>query len=144
MESAKGILFTPLFVFLSSSFAVLYSLRRKQDNCGALRRQSLLIREWSAKSQKLAHIHDPLVVLQGDGSYLQDEHGRRYLDSRNNVASIGHQHPIWVSAVCSQVALTNTNARYLHPLRQELVSELSKTLPKSLAMLVFKTQRERS
>jgi len=91
----------------------------------------------SAKSQKLSHSHDPLVVVRGDGSYLLDDTGTRYLDSRNNVASIGHQHPRWVKAVCDQVALTNTNARYLHPSRNQLAEELCSTLPEQLSVCVL-------
>jgi len=72
--------------------------------------------------------------MKGDGSYLINDRGQRYLDSRNNVASIGHQHPVWIAAVCRQVAETNTNARYLHPLRNQLAEELRKTLPKTLSM----------
>ena len=98
------------------------------------RKEELIHGRQSAKCQTLSHSHDPLVVVRGEGSYLIDELGRRFLDSRNNVASIGHQHPTWVEAVCKQLALTNTNARYLHPLRNQLVHELCETLPSSLCV----------
>lgn len=100
-------------------------------------KQNLLERRHAAKSQSVSHSHDPLIVMKGEGAFLIDEQGRRYLDSRNNVASIGHQHPIWVKAVCDQVALTNTNSRYLHPLRVELVERILQTLPSQLEVFVL-------
>jgi len=88
-------------------------------------------------SQKLAHMPVPLCIVQGDGNYLVDEAGVRYLDSRNNVASIGHQHPRWLAAVCAQLARTNTNARYLHPLREALVARLLALSPPHLTHVVL-------
>jgi len=88
-------------------------------------------------SQKLAHVPTPLCIVQGDGNYLVDDAGARYLDSRNNVASIGHQHPRWLAAVCAQLARTNTNARYLHPLREALVARLLALSPRHLTHVLL-------
>ena len=46
--------------------------------------------------------------------YLYDETGRAYLDAYNNVPLVGHSHPRVVRAVQEQMALLNTNTRYLH------------------------------
>ena len=48
--------------------------------------------------------------------YLFDEEGRQYLDAYNNVAHVGHCHPRVVKAAQDQIALLNTNTRYLHEL----------------------------
>lgn len=122
---------------VGSALALIYLKVCKQRTVKQEVSKSALIEgRRAAKSQKLAHSHDPLVVVRGEGCYLIDDSGARYLDSRNNVASIGHQHPVWVNAVCSQVALTNTNARYLHPLRHQLVEALYRTLPSQLKVYV--------
>ena len=46
--------------------------------------------------------------------YLYDETGRAYLDVYNNVPHVGHCHPRVVRAAQEQLALLNTNTRYLH------------------------------
>jgi 4-aminobutyrate aminotransferase-like enzyme/Ser/Thr protein kinase RdoA (MazF antagonist) len=56
----------------------------------------------------------PLHIIGGSRQYLYDADGRRYLDCVNNVAHVGHSHPIVVEAVYEQMALLNTNTRYLH------------------------------
>ena len=89
-----------------------------------------------ADVQRLAHgREDALVVVRGEGAYLVDEAGREYLDARNNVALVGHQHPVWVAAVSRQLALTNTNARYLHPSRAAFADKLRERLPPHLDVL---------
>jgi hypothetical protein len=35
----------------------------------------------------------PLHMVRGEGCYLWDDQGRRYLDCANNVAHLGHCHP---------------------------------------------------
>jgi 4-aminobutyrate aminotransferase / (S)-3-amino-2-methylpropionate transaminase / 5-aminovalerate transaminase len=45
-----------------------------------------------------------VTIVDGDGSYLFDDQGRRYLDfvTGYGVAALGHRHPRWVSAVTEQ------------------------------------------
>lgn len=66
-----------------------------------------------------------------------DETGRSYLDTRNNVAHCGHSHPRVVEAVQEQVAILNTNTRYLHPNVALLAKRLADTLPDSLEIVFF-------
>jgi len=35
----------------------------------------------------------PLHIVSGDGQYLFDEEGNRYLDCVNNIQHVGHCHP---------------------------------------------------
>lgn len=35
----------------------------------------------------------PIMVVRGEGTYLWDDAGTRYLDCINNVAHLGHCHP---------------------------------------------------
>ena len=57
---------------------------------------------------------NPLHIIRGFKQYLFDHLGRRYLDTVNNVAHVGHEHPRVVRAGQRQIGLLNTNTRYLH------------------------------
>lgn len=57
---------------------------------------------------------DPVHVVRGEGVWLWDAGGRRYLDCYNNVAHVGHCHPRVVEAIARQAATLNTHTRYLH------------------------------
>jgi 4-aminobutyrate aminotransferase-like enzyme len=56
---------------------------------------------------------DPLQVVRGEGVWLYDAAGRRYLDAYNNVPHVGHCHPRVVDAICRQARTLNTHTRYL-------------------------------
>ncbi len=79
----------------------------------------------------------PIKMVRGAGQYLIDQYGRKYLDTVNNVAHVGHEHPAVVRAGQQQMALLNTNSRYLHDTINELAEELLKTLPPELSVLHF-------
>lgn len=57
---------------------------------------------------------DPVHIVRGEGVYLFDAEGRRYVDMYNNVPSVGHCHPHVVEAVSTQLATLNVHNRYLH------------------------------
>ena len=79
----------------------------------------------------------PLRILRGERQYLIDDTGRRYLDTVNNVAHVGHEHPSVVRAGQQQMAVLNTNTRYLHENILYFAKELCATLPKELSVLHF-------
>jgi 4-aminobutyrate aminotransferase-like enzyme/Ser/Thr protein kinase RdoA (MazF antagonist) len=79
----------------------------------------------------------PLHIVRGDGVYLIDTEGRKYLDTVNNVNHVGHQHPKVVEAGQKQMALLNTNTRYLHEEILAYSEALLKKLPKELSVLHF-------
>lgn len=56
---------------------------------------------------------EPVHLVRGEGTWLYDAGGRRYLDAYNNVAVVGHCHPDVVAALCAQARLLNTHTRYL-------------------------------
>jgi 4-aminobutyrate aminotransferase-like enzyme/Ser/Thr protein kinase RdoA (MazF antagonist) len=74
----------------------------------------------------------PIKMVRGASQYLIDENGRRYLDTVNNVAHVGHEHPRVVAAGQRQMAVLNTNTRYLHENMVMFVEELLSTLPPQL------------
>ncbi|MGB7395223.1 MAG: aminotransferase class III-fold pyridoxal phosphate-dependent enzyme [Pricia sp.] len=83
------------------------------------------------------HYNVPLKIVQGAGAYLIDSYGRKYLDTINNVAHVGHEDPAVVRAGQEQMALLNTNSRYLHDNINELTAALLETLPPELSVLHF-------
>lgn len=79
----------------------------------------------------------PLHLVRGEGVWLYDADGRRYLDCYNNVASVGHCHPHVVAALSRQAALLNTHTRYLHEHVVEYAERLRASLPGDLSVCMF-------
>lgn len=79
----------------------------------------------------------PLHIVRGVRQYLYDSTGRRYLDTVNNVAHVGHEHPAVVEAAQRQMAVLNTNSRYLHDSILSFAEELTATLPSELSVVHF-------
>ena len=79
----------------------------------------------------------PLHLVRGQGAWVFDATGRRYLDAYNNVAHVGHAHPHVVEAIRAQAARINTNTRYLHESILELAERLLATLPGALDVCMF-------
>ncbi|PKA82575.1 hydroxylysine kinase /5-phosphonooxy-L-lysine phospho-lyase [Ulvibacter sp. MAR_2010_11] len=77
----------------------------------------------------------PLHIVRGEGVYLMDTEGRKYLDTVNNVNHVGHQHPKVVAAGQRQMSLLNTNTRYLHEEITAYTEALLKKLPKELSVV---------
>ena len=74
----------------------------------------------------------PLHIIRGWRQNLYDAGGRAYLDCVNNVAHVGHCHPRITEAAVRQMALLNTNTRYLHEDLTEYIERLTATLPEPL------------
>jgi len=79
----------------------------------------------------------PLKVVRGWRQYLYDEAGRAYLDVYNNVPLVGHSHPRVAEAAARQLALLNTNTRYLHDNILEYARRLTALLPPPLKVCYF-------
>lgn len=79
----------------------------------------------------------PIKMVRGVGPYLIDQFGKKYLDTVNNVAHVGHEHPSVIKAGQDQMALLNTNSRYLHNNINDLAKELIETLPPELNVVHF-------
>jgi len=69
----------------------------------------------------------PLALTRGEGSYVWDADGRRYLDLIGGIAvsALGHAHPAIVDAVSRQVAaLAHTSNLFLHETEVALAERL--------------------
>jgi 4-aminobutyrate aminotransferase-like enzyme/Ser/Thr protein kinase RdoA (MazF antagonist) len=80
---------------------------------------------------------EPLKIVRGWRQYLFDETGRAFLDVYNNVPLVGHSHPRVVEAVARQLAVLNTNTRYLHDNIVEYAERLTAFLPSPLRVCYF-------
>jgi len=79
----------------------------------------------------------PLRIVRGWRQYLYDDEGRRYLDAYNNVPHVGHCHPHVGHAAAQQMAVLNTNTRYLHDGLEDYAERLTATLPDPLRVCFF-------
>ena len=79
----------------------------------------------------------PLKIVRGWMQYLYDNTGRAYLDVYNNVPLVGHSHPRVVQAAQAQLALLNTNTRYLHDNVNRYAERLTRLLPEPLGVCFF-------
>jgi len=79
----------------------------------------------------------PVHIVRGYLQHLYDNDGRRYLDAVNNVPHVGHSHPRVVKAAQAQMAVLNTNSRYLHSNIVRYAQRLTATLPAPLSVVYF-------
>jgi acetylornithine/N-succinyldiaminopimelate aminotransferase len=69
----------------------------------------------------------PVAFVRGEGAYLWDQEGRRYLDALSGIAvnTLGHAHPKLVKALAHQVGqLIHTSNLYEVPLQTALAQRL--------------------
>lgn len=64
-------------------------------------------------SKPYVFYNPPLHIVKGDGAWLTDATGRRFLDFYNNVPIVGHCQPDVTEAIARQSRILNTNTRYL-------------------------------
>ncbi len=104
--------------------------KRDKAKLLATRRQNL------GKSLSISY-KKPLKIVRGVQQFLYDEDGTAYLDVVNNVCHVGHCHPQVVKAAQAQMAVLNTNTRYLHDNIVEYAERLCATLPEPLRVCFF-------
>ena len=79
----------------------------------------------------------PVNLVRGEGEYLWDANGTKYLDMYNNVAGIGHCHPAVVEAVTGQMQQLNTHTRYLHERIVDYSEEILELLPDEIDKIMY-------
>ncbi|WP_087718029.1 aspartate aminotransferase family protein [Salinicola salarius] len=80
---------------------------------------------------------DPLHLVRGEGVWVFDVDGNRYLDVYNNVPSVGHCHPHVLAALTRQAGELNTHTRYLHDNVLDFAEKLIGTMPEALSQVMF-------
>ena len=97
----------------------------------------LLERRRRALPRSPLFYEQPVHIVRGEGVWLFDPDGRRYLDCYNNVPVVGHSHPRVAQAVTQQQRLLATHSRYLHEAIVELAERLQATMPPGLDAVMF-------
>jgi len=78
---------------------------------------------------------EPLNLETGEGVWLYDKAGKKYLDAYNNVPVVGHCHPKIVSSLKEQASKLNTHSRYLSEVVIDYSQKLTSLHPKELSTL---------
>lgn len=79
----------------------------------------------------------PVHLVRGEGVWLYDAEGNAYLDTYNNVASVGHCHPAVVAATARQAAVFASHTRYLHDTVLDYAERLLGHFPPELSHVMF-------
>ncbi|MEN9023158.1 MAG: adenosylmethionine--8-amino-7-oxononanoate transaminase [Verrucomicrobiales bacterium] len=95
------------------------------------------MRDWCAPD------HEPLMIVRGEGAYLVDQLGKRYLDGNSSIWTNihGHGHPAIISAIQGQAAtLAHSSALgFGNEPAAELAAALVGCFPKETLTKVFYT-----
>lgn len=79
----------------------------------------------------------PVNIVRGEGVWLYDDEGRRYVDMYNNVPCVGHCHPHVVQAMHSQAQTLNVHSRYLNEGVLDYAERLANLHADPLTSVVF-------
>lgn len=80
---------------------------------------------------------EPVNIVRGEGAWLFDADGKRYVDLYNNVPCVGHAHPRVVEAMRAQMATLNVHSRYLHEGILDYAERLMALHDDSITTVVF-------
>ncbi len=99
---------------------------------------SLLQRRFNVLGERSPLFYEkPLQLVRGEGVWVYDADGNRYLDAYNNVPHVGHCHPRVVDAMCRQARILNTHTRYLDETVVAYAERLLSTFQPSLSRVFF-------
>lgn len=76
-----------------------------------------------------------IALVRGEGNYLYDSDGKRYLDAMSNygVASLGHAHPQFTAALVDQLGkLTTTHQSFYNDARSMFLEEIARIAPEGV------------
>jgi 4-aminobutyrate aminotransferase-like enzyme len=80
---------------------------------------------------------EPVHLVRGQGSWVFDADGQKFLDCYNNVPHVGHCHPHVVEAIARQAATLNTHTRYLHEGILDYVERLTATFAGNITSAIM-------
>lgn len=79
----------------------------------------------------------PLHMVRGEGCWMWDADGNRYLDCYNNVPHVGHCHPHVTAALFDQAQQLNVHTRYLNERILNYAERLTGSFPSPLDRAMF-------
>src|SRR5215213_4984314 len=83
---------------------------------------------------------EPIALVKGEGNYVWDDSGKRYLDAFGGVltVSVGHANPKVVEAIVDQVKkIGHTSTLYANEHQSELAEKLASISPGNLKKSFF-------
>ena len=86
------------------------------------------------------YYQDPIALVRGEGSYVWDEAGNKYLDAFGGVltVSVGHANPTVVNAIVDQVRkISHTSTLYANGPQGDLAEKLAAISPGNLSKSFF-------
>ncbi len=99
---------------------------------------SLLERRERLLGQRMPLFYaEPIHIVRGEGIWLYDAAGKRYMDMYNNVPCVGHANPRVVAAMQTQAGTLNVHSRYLHEGILDYAERLTALHAPSLTRTVF-------
>src|SRR3954452_3667898 len=81
------------------------------------------------------YYEEPIALVKGEGSYVWDDQGKRYLDAFGGVltGSVGHANPNVTEGVVQQVkTLNHTSTLYANKPQSDLAEKLAQISPGNL------------
>jgi alanine-glyoxylate transaminase/(R)-3-amino-2-methylpropionate-pyruvate transaminase len=87
---------------------------------------------YAASQRAFVPYKTPLIIKRGQGQYLWDEQGNKYIDllAMNLCISIGHAHPAVTRAMIEQAEqLSHCTTMFYHPVPAHFAEELVATMP---------------
>ena len=99
---------------------------------------TLIERRFNVMGRNAPLFYDrPVHLVRGEGVWVYDADGRRFLDAYNNVPHVGHCHPRVVEAIAQQAATLNLHTRYLHETVVDYAERLTSTFAEPLDTAMF-------
>jgi len=92
-------------------------------------------RRFVAGAQTLYYPASPLWIERGWRQWLYNAYGRPYLDLINNIAVVGHSHPLVEDAAARQLRRLNTNTRFLYDAMGRFAERLAGLVPDPLGVV---------
>jgi 4-aminobutyrate aminotransferase len=86
------------------------------------------------------YYQEPIALVKGDGNYVWDDQGKRYLDAFGGVltVSVGHANPKVVNAIVEQVKkISHTSTLYANEQQSNLAEKLASIAPGKLKKTFF-------
>ena len=86
------------------------------------------------------YYQEPVALVKGEGEYVWDENGNKYLDCFGGVltVSVGHANPTINAAVIEQInKISHTSGLYVNPLQSDFAEKLAEITPGGLKKSFF-------
>jgi len=98
----------------------------------------LIAKRHKVSSPILSLSYDNPIYMKGAAfQYMYDAYGNTFLDAYNNIPHIGHAHPEITKIASQQIAMLNTNTRYIFDAYSEYAEALLSKFPEALDTVFF-------